>query len=45
MPATGRPESAGNAFTTQRAPTVASAGAAISEMLPDATAEVSDTFI
>lgn len=36
---TGRRESAGNAFTTPRAPTVASAKAAISGTLPGATVE------
>lgn len=42
---TGRPESAGNAFTTLRGPTVASVRAAILGTLPDATAGVSDMFI
>lgn len=45
MLATGRPESAENAFTTLRAPTVASARAAISGTLHDATAGVSDMFV
>lgn len=42
--ATGRPESARNAFTTLRAATVASARVAILGTLHDATAEVSDMF-
>lgn len=38
MLVTGGQESAGNASTTPRVPTVASAGADITETLPDATA-------
>lgn len=41
---TDKPESARNVSTTLRAPTVASAGAAILGMLHDATAGVSDVF-
>lgn len=44
MPVTVRPESVTSVFTTLKVPTVASARAAISGMLPDETAGVRIAF-